>query len=284
MLQNGNNPLKEGWPSFCSSCNSDMRSFFSIGVPSYLDESVFSISNNLQDALQSQVPSRVTNNENKTMQSTHEMKIHNQDESSVYLLEDSKWDKSKDALLSNLQMKPSQFSLKHSNEPFNGIENQIRADEENMFTNVTLTTYKTQKSNDITFKQLYGFINLKNHTEVVTDFQNTCQKLFENLKLLSSFKSCDFNMQEIRSFQRAKSAVNTQSLGRWKEIRNIILWKSNAKIQTAIASQAIVDSEVTETDLRNHRRNIYKLAVQVAKLRSVDEISLPIVKQEFISL
>ncbi|XP_032684612.1 uncharacterized protein LOC116850433 isoform X1 [Odontomachus brunneus] len=255
---NGNNLLEETWPSFCSSCKSDMQSFLSIGVPSYLDKSFSSTSNDLQDALQNQVPSRVANNENKTMQLSY-----NRDESLVYLLEDPKWNK--DALLNNLQMKSSQFSLKHSNESFNDTEDQIKADEENMFTNVTFTTYKTQKLNDITLKQLYGFINLKNHREVVIDFQNTCRKLFENLKLLNSFKSCDFNMQEIRSFQQAKSAVNMQSLDRWKEIRNIILRKS--KSQVAIASKTFVDSEVMETDLRNGRRSVYKLAIQVAKLR-----------------
>ncbi|XP_032684614.1 uncharacterized protein LOC116850433 isoform X2 [Odontomachus brunneus] len=254
---NGNNLLEETWPSFCSSCKSDMQSFLSIGVPSYLDKSFSSTSNDLQDALQNQVPSRVANNENKTMQLSY-----NRDESLVYLLEDPKWNK--DALLNNLQMKSSQFSLKHSNESFNDTEDQIKADEENMFTNVTFTTYKTQKLNDITLKQLYGFINLKNHREVVIDFQNTCRKLFENLKLLNSFKSCDFNMQEIRSFQQAKSAVNMQSLDRWKEIRNIILRKS--KSQVAIASKTFVDSEVMETDLRNGRRSVYKLAIQVAKL------------------
>lgn len=59
-----------------------------------------------------------------------------------------------------------------------------------------------------------------------------------------------------------------------------MLSKDIAKIQNMVVSNVPIDSrdivhpEVIETDFRKRRRNIYKLAVRVSKLRSVDEIML----------
>lgn len=277
MLQNGNNSLKENWPSFCSSCKSDLQSFFSIGVPSYLDEYVSSTSSGIPDASWCQI----TNNQNKAMQSIHEIKIRSWDKCSASLSEESQLDETKNVLFSNSQLKSPRVLLKHVSESFSDIKEQMRA--ENV-SNMTSTIYKMQQLNDITHKRLYDAINVKSRTAVVGDFHYTCQRLFENLKVLNTFKFCDSNMEGIRSFQRLKSAVNMQSLDRWKEIRDVILWERNVKVQSLIAPKVLVNAEVTQINLRKRRRNVYKLAIQVAKLRSVNEISLFMVNQEFIDL
>lgn len=148
MLQSGNNLLDEDWPSFCSSCKSELRSIYSLGVPSYLNESVSSISNSLQDDLR--MGDQVTaDDREKTMRSTSTSKECSRDNLLAYPSNFAK-DTCVDAFTpSSSQIESSKSSSEHVDYSSKYTLDR-KVDGRNVSSAILLLMHKVQKLNNVT--------------------------------------------------------------------------------------------------------------------------------------
>nr|XP_012224350.1 PREDICTED: uncharacterized protein LOC105673353 [Linepithema humile] len=265
MLESENCSQEEDCLSLCSSCKSELRSIFSIGVPSFIISTcgTSTSQNHSQE---------IANDE--TMQLDSVLKTHSSNKSLVYL--------SSKELMKNLAKNANNSLLQsplHVDDSNCVIENQAKIEERNTSINVTLS-YEAQKVDNVTYKRVYGCINLKDRTTIIDDSRNVREKPI----LTNPFKSCRLNnMQETKSpLELKQPAFNTHSLKGSKETCNT-LSKTNAKVQAMTASNALdsrnsINHKTTETDLKTRRRNVYKLADRVSNLsayiRNVHKILL----------
>lgn len=261
MLEGESCSQKEDCLSLCSSCKSELRSLYSIGLPSYLNVS------DCSTCISQNYSQEIVNVE--TMQLDSTLKMHNSNKSLVHLSsKEPTKDLSKNANDSLLE------SPLHVDDSNCIRENQATINERNTSINVTLS-YETQKVRNVTYKRVYGCINAINYKDRTT--VNESRNVRAKPMLMSPLKFCRLNnTQETKpSLGSKQSAFNTHGLQGSKEACNT-LSKTNAKVGATSASKTLdlrnsIKLKTTETDLVTRRRNVYKLADRVFKLRLVNK-------------
>ncbi|RLU22493.1 hypothetical protein DMN91_004771 [Ooceraea biroi] len=226
MSQNENDLQNDDLLSFlCSSCKSELRSIFSIGVPSYLNTSVSNISS---IPCNSQVSEIAANDEIN--------------------------------------------AAYHSLEKSEIIRNETRRDASSGTFGI-----QVQKVNDITYRHVYSFINLKNRTIIVDNSRNAQCGEEDSKLLFSSIESHNISANNASAIKPPKQigepALPGYSSEKLKLIHDVheALF-NNADVETTVASKALVDSryvakrEAVDADLAERRRNVYQLASRVLKL------------------
>lgn len=273
MLRNENNTetdlQEEDCFSLCSSCKSDLRVIFSLGVPSYLDTSVSSsISSHPCDT--SSQASEMTN-VIKTMQPLPAL---DQERSGAFV--HLATDRSERLKLSKDARKDESLNLpKRSVDRANYSNANCSAEERDRaernrnaaVTNVTsLQACKRQRLDDAACTQMHGFINPRNRVGIqnLDDSQNA-----KGIGEMPKSSDCPTS----RGIDTSNNyALEIQSSGRGAFIVDNL--RDNANNQTMIASKApkVVDPpcarrEAVDVSLVDRRRNVYKLAMGILKCR-----------------
>lgn len=269
MLQIGSDSPHNGRLSLCSTCRSELRSIYSLGVPSYFDESTSNISNLFQNYSQNIM---IMNDEQGMMQSAFTFKICCQDKPSAWSLSENLPRNMLRNVSSNSQTKSSKL-LSKENDIFSNITaSQVRGETNKRDDPTNVTLPKAQNLNNDVYQRVYGFVNLKDHSQTVGDFRNMCQKELDLSSIFESRHICTSNIRDVKLPQQVEPVINVQNVEKWRGIYNFALSKSNVKVG---ALKMFVDPEATEEiDLRSRRRNLYELTVRVSKLRSVDKKKL----------
>lgn len=250
MSRNGDGSLEdEDRLSLCSSCRSELRSIYSLGVPSSLDESspVSGAPSVSQDRAVAE-----DDNGRKSMQSGT-------------------------ASASRDERDPKPPS-KHGDDLAGAMTGRTSADGRNAPTRVTLlTAYEAQKLRNVTYERVYRFVNLRRgRAEMVGRGSRSARQEEEEEPKLPGVvgRSCvdlraDDDARE--PAERVESAIDARSMERRDGIRDpSSAPTSTSNVKKVEASKMPVGPESAGSDLGNRRRNLYKLAVRVSELRSVE--------------